>query len=159
MAVELNFPPNPSTGDNYTSAGGVVYQWNGQAWVIGYYNTGTEDFTQVGDLLNQIRTLLQDTDVSSGQYRYSTDSIIANINMGMLEMYRLRPDIFLENAFKIPQFDDAQLSDPVVIEQQYVPALVYYAVGMTTMRDDEETQDQRSGALVQRFTQMLISPT
>ena len=55
----------------------------------------------LGDLLAQIRTTLQDTDVTSGTYRYSTDSIVANINMGMIEMYRFRPDIFLANKREI----------------------------------------------------------
>jgi hypothetical protein len=159
MAIQLDFPPSPQVGDNYTSAAGVVYQWNGQAWVIGFYDTSSEDFTMVGDVLDQVRTLLQDVDVASGSYRYSTDSIIANINMGLIEMYRLRPDIFLENDFVIPQFNDGELDADLVIEQQYVPALVFYATGLTQARDDEETQDARATGLMQRFTAMLTSAT
>jgi len=159
MAVtELDFPSSPAIGDKYTSSMGVVYTWNGAAWEIGFYDTGTETFTQVGDVLDQVRTLLQDVDVSSGQYRYSTDSIISNINMGMIEMYRVRPDIFLENDFKIPQFSDSALDADLVIEPQYVPALVFYAVGLTQLRDDEETQDQRGGVFIQRFQQLLEAP-
>ena len=104
-----------------------------------------------------IRQLLQDTDTSGDEYRYSSASIVANINMGLIEMYRIRPDIFLENKFKIPVFNDADLSSALVIEQQYVPSLVYYAVGLCQMRDDEETQDQRASAFLGKFTSMLVS--
>lgn len=76
--------------------------------------------------------------------------------MGLLEMYRLRPDIFLANGFVVPAYNSAELDDPVVIEQQYVPALVYYAMGMTQARDDEETQDARAGAFLQTFQRQLL---
>jgi hypothetical protein len=158
MAIELDFPSSPNVGDKYTGAAGITYQWDGTAWVIGLYSLAA-NFTLVGDVVDQVRVLLQDTDASSGQYRYPDDEIVANINMGMIEMYRLRPDIFLENDFKIPSFSSVNMGDSMVIEPQYVPPLVYYTVGLTQMRDDEETQDQRAGALVQRFSQILLGVT
>lgn len=153
----MDFPANPSVGDKYTNEVGVVYIWNGYAWDVGFYDTENQTFTVVGDLLDQIRTLLLDVDATSGQYRYSTDSIIANLNLGLLEMFRLRPDIFLGNLFVVPQFNSAQLDADVVIEQQYVPPLIYYTVGMTQARDDEETQDARAGAFLQTFQRQLLA--
>jgi hypothetical protein len=155
--AEMDFPASPTVGQHFTNSIGVVYEWTGTAWIIGFYDSSLETFTTVGDLLEQIRTLLQDTDVSSGEYRYSSDSIVANINMGLMEMYRIRPDIFLENQFKIPVFNDADLSAALVIEQQFVPSLIYYAVGMCQLRDDEETQDQRASMFIGKFTSMLAS--
>ena len=155
--ADMDFPANPMIGQKYTNSIGVVYEWNGTAWLIGFYDSSTETFATVGDLLDQIRTLLMDTDVSSGQYRYSSDSIVANINMGMIEMYRIRPDIFLENNFQIPVFNNADLSQPLVIEQQFVPSLVYYAVGLTQLRDDEETQDARASSFLGKFSSMLVA--
>jgi len=153
----MDFPASPVPGQLYTAPSGVVYSWNGYGWVIGFYNTASQQLSVLGDVLDQIRTFLQVVDVSSGQYRYSTDSIVQNINMGLIEMYRLRPDIFLANDFMIPAFTIDQLDHPLGIEEQYVPALVFYGVGMTQARDDEETQDQRSGAFVARFSSILMT--
>ena len=155
--ADMDFPADPIIGQNYTNSIGTVYQWNGVAWIVGVYDSTTGTFTTVGDILEMIRTLLQDTDVSSGEYRYSSDSIVANINMGLIEMYRIRPDIFLENKFKIPVFNDADLSTPLVIEQQFVPSLIYYAVGMTQLRDDEATQDARASSFLGKFSSMLVA--
>jgi len=155
--ADMDFPADPIVGQKYTNSIGVVYEWTGTAWIIGFYDSTTETFTTVGDLLDMIRTLLQDTDVTSGEYRYSSDSIVANINMGLIEMYRIRPDIFLENKFKIPVFNDADLSQALVIEQQFIPSLVYYAVGMCQLRDDEETQDARASSFLGKFSSMLVA--
>ena len=155
--ADMDFPADPTIGQKYTNSVGVVYEWNGTAWVIGFYDSTTETFMVVGDLLDQIRTLLLDTDTAGGEYRYSDASIVTNINQGMLEMYRIRPDIFLENKFKVPVFNDAALDDALVIEPQFVPSLVYYAVGMCQLRDDEPTQDQRASMFLGKFTSMLAA--
>jgi len=156
--ADMDFPANPFVGQNFTNSFGVVYQWDGAAWIVGFYDSSTEEFGVLGDLLDQIRTLLQDTDISSTQYRYSTDSIVANINMGLWEMYRLRPDIFLGLGFVVPQFNSADLSAPWTLELQWTPPIIYYAVGMTQIRDDEGTQDTRAGAFLAKFASILVGP-
>ena len=155
--ADMDFPVGPAVGQRYTNSIGVVYEWNGVAWVIGFYDSTTETFMVVGDLLDQIRTLLLDTDTAGGEYRYSDASIVTNINQGLLEMYRIRPDIFLENKFKIPVFNNAALDDPIVIEPQFIPSLIYYAVGMCQLRDDEPTQDARASAFLGKFSSMLAA--
>jgi hypothetical protein len=153
----MDFPGTPAVGQRYTNSVGVVYEWNGEAWVIGYYDSDTQQFALLDDLVNQIRVLLQDVDVSSGEYRYSTDSIVMNLNMGLWEMYRLRPDIFLPLDFVVPQFSAVDMSAAITIETQYVPMLIYYAVGLTQLRDDEETQDARAMAFKSMFMAGLMS--
>jgi hypothetical protein len=74
-----------------------------------------------------------------------------------MEMYRIRPDIFLELKFKIPIYNDASKDDAITIEQQFIPSLVYYAVGMTQLRDDEPDQDQRASLFLAKFTSTLVS--
>ena len=154
--AEMDFPVSPVVGQKYTNSIGVVYEWNGVAWVVGFYDSSTQTFNTLGDLLDQIRTLLQDTDVSSGEYRYSTDSIVMNLNQGMMEMYRIRPDLFLENDYNIQVFNVAEPNAVIVIEPQYVPALVYYAVGLTQARDDEQTQDQRATGFLKVFQSAIV---
>jgi hypothetical protein len=155
MAV-LDFPASPVVGQNYTSPIGTVYTFDGQGWVVGFYDSQTQAFTVLGDILEQIRTLLQDVDTLGGQYRYSSDSIVQSINLGMIEMFRVRPDIFLETKFVVPQFSVSVLTAPWPIEQQWVPAIVFYAVGETQLRDDEGTQDTRAAAFLQKFTAVLV---
>lgn len=158
-SYEMDFPLNPTVGQKYTNSIGVVYEWNGYAWVIGFYDSGTQVFQVLGDILAQIRTLLQDTDsTGSSGFRYSDDSIVTNINQGLWEMYRMRPDIFLETSFVVPQFNIAQPDAPWSIEPQWVPSIIYYAVGMTQVRDEEGTQDQRAAAFLTKFVQTLVPP-
>lgn len=155
--AEMDFPSDPTLGQKFTNSIGIVYEWNGVAWVIGFYDVDAESFTTLGDLLDQIRVLLQDVDTLGSEYRYSNSSIVTNINMGLMEMYRIRPDIFLELNFQIPVYNDAQPDAAVTIEQQHIPALIYYAVGMTQLRDDEGTQDQRASGFLTKFTSMLVA--
>jgi hypothetical protein len=155
--AELDFPADPSVGQKYTSPVGAVYEWTGYGWAIGFYSSASQTLGTLGGILDQCRTLLMDTDTLGGEYRYSNDSLVTNLNMGLWEMYRIRPDIFLELNFQVPQFVSALPDTPIEIEPQFVPALVYYVVGMAQLRDDEGTQDSRAGGFLQKFTAMLIS--
>jgi hypothetical protein len=154
---DMDFPPAPAVGQLYTAPSSIVYEWDGVAWIVGYYDTATQALGTVGDLLDQIRILLQDTDNSSGQYRYSTESIVLALNQGMLEMFRIRPDLFLETGFIVPKFTVALPSALIGVEEQYIPALVYYTVGLVQIRDDEQTQDGRGAAFIKVFQSALVS--
>lgn len=156
--AELDFPADPQVGQKYTSPVGVVYEWTGYGWVLGFYSSATEQLGTVGGILDQVRTILQDTDTLGGEYRYSSDSLVTNLNMGLWEMYRIRPDIFLELNFQVPQYSSQLPTTPVTIEPQHLPALVYYVVGMAQLRDDEGTQDQRASGFLSKFTSMLLQP-
>ena len=157
MAV-IDFPASPAVGQKYTSDFGVVYEWDGGTWVVGYYDSSTQQLQAVGDLLSQVRTLLQDVDSSaSSGYRYSTDSIIMALNQGMFDMYRVRPDLFLESGFIIPVFNSGMLDQVIGIEQQYIPPLVYYVTGLVQARDDEQNQDSRAMAFLKTFSASLLT--
>jgi hypothetical protein len=153
----MDFPIAPIVGQKYTAPSGVVYAWDGYGWTVGFYDSGTQEMSVVGDVLDQVRTLLQDVDNSSGQYRYSTDSIITALNQGMLDLFRIRPDLFLESKFKVPVFSVGALNALFGIEEQYVPPLVYYVVGLVQVRDDEQNQDQRAMAFLKTFTQAVLT--
>ena len=70
---EMDFPQFTDAWTKFTNSIGVVYQWNGYGWVIGFYDTDDDALYTLGDLLDQIRILLQDTDTSGNEYRYSTE--------------------------------------------------------------------------------------
>jgi hypothetical protein len=155
----MDFPPSPVTGQKYTAPNGQVYVFDGVAWTTSYYDSSTQKLKSVGDVLKQVRTLLQDTDNSAGEYRYSTDSIITNLNQCMAEMFRLRPDLFLETGFVVPEFVVGTLDVPIGIEAQYIPAVIYYVVGLTQARDDEQNQDSRATGFIKVFQSSIVQGT
>jgi hypothetical protein len=46
---------------------------------------------------------------------------------------------------------------PVVLDQQYRVAVIYYIVGHAQLRDEEDTQDQRAAALLGKFQSQMLS--
>jgi len=158
MTDPINFPPNPTVGQRYTAPSGVVYTFDGYGWTVGYYDSSTQELTSVGNVLGQVRTLLQDVDSTSGQFRYSTDSIITNLNQAMTDLYRMRPDLFLENGFTIPVFNVGALDTPIGIEEQYISPVIMYVVALTQARDDEQSQDVRAGMFLATFQKQVLTP-
>lgn len=112
----------------------------------------------VADYLREARVLLQDT---VEEYRYSTDSLISALNMGLLEIRRLRPEL-VRSYFKtgVPSFSSVDTTETVLMDEQYRMSLLYYICGMAQLRDDEDTQDQRAAGFMNKFVaQMLTFPS
>lgn len=158
MTDPMDFPPAPVTGQHYTSPSGIVYMFDGYGWVTSFYDASTQTLNTLGDIMDQIRVLLQDVDnTSSAGYRYSDDSILLSLNQGLIDMYRMRPDIFLELAFTIPVFNTGMMGEVIGIEQQFISPLIYYTVGLVQARDDEGTQDQRAASFIQTFRNSILT--
>ena len=153
----MDFPTSPFIGQLYTAPSGVTYAWDGTSWQIGFYDNTTQNLMTLGSIIQQIRTLLQDTDLTSGQFRYSTDSIVTALNQAMLDMFRIRPDLFLEASYIVPVFNVADLEVDIGVEHQYLPPFIYYAVGLVQARDDEQNQDQRAFGFLQVFQKSIVS--
>ena len=83
-----------------------------------------------------------------------------NLNRGVREMARIRPDLYFK-ALRAGQSMDTYLSTSqtttVAVDQRYQSALLYYVVGLAQLRDDENTQDARSIALLNRFVSQLTT--
>lgn len=106
----------------------------------------------VDKFVTQCRTLLQD---KGSPYRYPDADLVLNLNNGITEMLKLRPDLFL-GITPLPQFDGtSNTTDVVPIDPMYRMPLVYYMVGMAQLRDDEEVQDQRAAAFMAMFNAKL----
>lgn len=109
----------------------------------------------VGDYVQSARTLLQD---EVEEYRYSTASLIDALNIGLMEIRRMRPDImkaYYRTA--IPTYTTSDTSTAVPLTDMYRSALLYYICGQAQMRDDEATQDARAGAFMQKFVGQLLT--
>lgn len=106
----------------------------------------------VQDYVDEARRLLADTVVP---YRYPDIDLIEALNISILETRRLRADLFLGRYNALPDF--VSLGDAVAFDPQYRSALVYYMVGRASMRDQEQAQDSRAAAFMNKFTsQMLV---
>lgn len=109
----------------------------------------------VQDYVDRARVLLLD---QVDPYRYPTDDLVEALNMGILEVRRLRPDVvkaYLRTT--LPDFSSSNLSALVPIDPQYRVAFIYYICGQAQLRDDENNQDSRSAAFLNKFVSQLIS--
>lgn len=108
----------------------------------------------VAKITASARVLLQDL---IEPFRYSTLDLVNALNMGLLEARRLRPDLFLSTPTAVQSFTEADAAGNVLVtvDQQYRMPLVYFVCGQAQLRDEEETQDARASAFLQKFTQIL----
>jgi len=107
----------------------------------------------VGKIVDYSRVLLQDT---LEPFRYPTADLINELNAGLLDARRLRPDLFLYTSTDVPSY--SATSEIVDIDQQYRMALVYFIAGQAQLRDEEDVTDVRAIAFISRFTTMLTEP-
>lgn len=109
----------------------------------------------VADYISSARTLLQDT---VSPYRYPDADLVNALNMGLLEVRRLRPDL-VKSYFRaaIPTYSAGSTGTTVPFDPQYRVSLLYYICGQAQLRDDEATQDARATVFLNKFTaQMLV---
>lgn len=107
----------------------------------------------VDSMIKGVRTLLLD---KIRPYRYSDISLIAGLNLALLEGRRLRPDLFIDRyGIEVPQYEE--ISGAVIpVEAQFRLAFEYGVAGHAMMRDQEDLQDQRSSIFTAIFENMLV---
>jgi hypothetical protein len=120
-----------------------------------YSDKDLPTYQTVGLYIADVRTLLQDT---IPPYRYDDDSLLTAFNAAMLEVKRLRSDLFVYNLNVKGQVQSFQAVDdtPVFIEPTFRLALVHGICGHAMERDQEDFADSRATAFLNMFTQGLI---
>jgi hypothetical protein len=109
----------------------------------------------VANYITDARVLLQDT---VSPYRYSSAEIVENLNLGLLEMRRLRPDLLMSTfRSSIPSYSASSTSTSVAVDVQYRMALLYYICGQAQLRDDEATQDSRASVFLNKFVSQMLT--
>lgn len=106
----------------------------------------------VADYLSQARSLLQD---AVAPYRYPDSDIVGYLNMGLLQVRKIRPDLMLATPTDIPSYSASTPAAVVAMDPQYRVALLYYMVGQAQLRDMEEVSDSRALAMLTNFTTQL----
>jgi hypothetical protein len=90
----------------------------------------------IADIILQVREVLQDLDGD----RYSDERIIRAINLGILDLRRVRADYFI-GRFAEPTFQAELPSDVYPLTDFSLPAIVKYAAGWVETSDDEYVSD------------------
>lgn len=109
----------------------------------------------VADYVADARVLLQD---AVEPYRYPSAELVENLNLGLLEMRRLRPDLMMTTfRSSIPKYSISSPTTAVACDVQYRMALLYYICGQAQLRDAEEMQDGRALAFLNRFTAQMLT--
>lgn len=118
----------------------------------------------VRDLIHQAREIVQDTGMADDFVgdRHSDAKLIRYLNTALTDAYRLRPDLFYPGAFdrdNLPEFLVADIAANTVwpIDILYWSPFVDYVAGYVGLGDDEYAQDGRAVALLNRFSQKLMS--
>lgn len=123
-------------------------------------------FLQVGDYINDVRTLLQDR---LQPFRYSTHSLVRALNTVLLEVRRIRPDLMIAYLDEVPSYhwdgsEDQTIEEDktnptwvqlVPLEQQFRQAIVHGITGHAFARDQEDIQDERATGFIMTFENML----
>jgi hypothetical protein len=120
----------------------------------------------VADYSTDVRTLVQDTVPS---FRYTDLEFLVALNVTLMEMRRLRADVFLGQPFATLPQDYTQAdtganpyvaandtTDMTWIDQQFRLAVVLGIVAHLILRDQEDVQDARSSAFMQGFNTILV---
>lgn len=106
----------------------------------------------VEDYISDVRTLLQD---AVSPYRYDDTSLLVAFNSILLEMRRVRPDLFVyKHHDQVPSFSSVAPTQ-VHIEAPFRLALVYGTTAHALARDQEDVQDARANMFLTTFYQML----
>lgn len=121
----------------------------------------------VKDYVDRARGLLQDL---VAPYRYSDAALMAGLSLAMSEIARVRPDIIVadrynagtyENDQTVPfselVFDSVVPSDTVPVPVQNRMALVLFIVGYAQLHDNEDVEDARAAALLNKFIAQLLT--
>jgi hypothetical protein len=109
----------------------------------------------VADYVRDARVLLQDT---VADYRYSDSELVEALNLGLLEIRRLRPEL-VRSYFRtsLPTYSSTAMSTAVLMDYQYRVPLLYYICGHAQLRDDENTQDARATIFLNKFTAQMLA--
>lgn len=101
------------------------------------------------------RVLLQDEIV---EYRYSDAQLVTALSLALQEAKKLRFDLFLgQTSLQSFTIADIAATTAVNMDEMYRVPLVYYMCGHVQLRDDEESQDERSVAFFSLFNSKLLT--
>lgn len=107
----------------------------------------------VADYISEARILLQD---AVQPYRYADTELVSALNMALPETAKARPDLFIgQTSFQTLSATNTSVA--VNMDPMYRTALLYYVLGHTQLRDDENVTDQRAEAFFNMARAKLLT--
>lgn len=102
---------------------------------------------------DDVRVLIKDT---VRPFRYTDDAFLAALNLVMMEVRRLRADLFVtQYGSEVPYFGEVSGAE-VPIEAQFRFAVMYGIAANILAADDEDVMDNRVNIFNGRFYDALI---
>jgi hypothetical protein len=114
----------------------------------------------IGGLLVEARVLLQDVVPMIGaETRFSDTELVDAFNDALLQARAKRPDAFLDMGLRnaVPKYsmpDDTATTFP--LDPGYYPALLFYVVGRSELREDTFVEDGRATVMCNKFVSQLL---
>ena len=107
------------------------------------------------DAVDLARNLLQD---QSTPYRHSDEKLVDYYNHALIEVNRLRPDLYLSTSGVVTQYTTADIASLTAfpITDYYITPVAEYMTGMAQLEDDEFSVDGRAVVLMQTFRRALV---
>lgn len=108
----------------------------------------------VQKVVTRARFFLQD---ETAPYRYSDNDFVEALNLGVLEAFRLRKDLFL--TVETPtEYSSGTMGAAITLPIEYRVALVYFTCGYVQLADEEDTQDARATVFLNKGVAQLMTP-
>lgn len=110
--------------------------------------------------LDRARVLLQD---KLAPYRYTDDEYVQALNLAVLEIRRLRPDMmraYFRAEGGLPEYFATpadKLAEKVAVDPMYRVAVLYYMCGHIQLQDEEDVTDARAAGFINKFNAHLLS--
>lgn len=105
----------------------------------------------VGDIINEARILLQDTE--TGNFRWTDEEVYGALNEGLLSTKRYRPDFF--RGIATPQYATTDSNVTINYPDQFKPALIDFVCGRIQQQDDEATNTSVAETFLKSFISKL----
>ena len=103
---------------------------------------------ELATVIKQVRYQLQDEDATN--YRYADERLVETLNMALLDIWRLRPDLFLATNWILAEYTVGNLVDSTVlpIDDIYFSTVVKLIVGYIQLENDSVTPDSKAATML-----------
>mgnify|MGYP003628572102 CR=1 FL=1 len=102
----------------------------------------------ISDFIAVVRELLKDEEV--GAYRYTDESLVRILNVGITVLRDKRPDaFFITQKMVVYTVSDFTKEFPLPIN--FFSPMAYFVTGYAELRDDEYSDDSRATSLISKF--------
>lgn len=104
------------------------------------------------DILDRCREILQDTSA----IRYPDAQAVEALNISLIEIYRLRPDAFVNSyTTPVPTITVGTLGNSLDVHQSFEGPLIFLTTAWLELRDAEHVEQGRALGLMNRAELML----